>query len=109
MDPLEQITDLDKSYYPWISDEGPPSSHPTKVGPIRGRPTTPVGRPAHSTNRSQASMWQLPIGPKSRFWEDHLLKPTLLVVAPSYIYMRGGAPFQHIHQVQLQSLLFGLE
>ena len=52
MDPLEQITDLDKSYYPWISDEGPPSSHPTKVGPIRGRPM--VGRPPRSAGRPTA-------------------------------------------------------
>ena len=48
MGPLEQVTDLDKSYYPWISDEGPPSSHPTKVGPIRGR--SKVGRPTRSAD-----------------------------------------------------------
>ncbi|XP_039819792.1 uncharacterized protein LOC120682084 isoform X1 [Panicum virgatum] len=54
MGPLEQVTDLDKSYYLWISDEGPPSSHPTKVGPIQGgrrladqpdRPTCPQHQP----------------------------------------------------------------
>ena len=91
--PLVQATDLDKSYYQWISDEGPPCSHPAKDGPIRGR--LKVGRPAHSTNRPQPSTWQLPIGPRSRFWEDHLLKPTLLAVAPSYIYERRGSISTH--------------
>src|SRR6185436_20836265 len=35
--PLVQATDLDKSYYQWISEEGPPGSQPAKAGPIRSR------------------------------------------------------------------------
>ena len=86
--PLSDTTDLGKSHSTWIRQEGPATSHPAKDGPIRGR--LKVGRPAHSTNRPQPSTWQLPIGPRSRFWEDHLLKPTLLAMAPSYIYEGRG-------------------
>ena len=54
------------------------------------RPTTLVGRPAHYTNRLQSLTWQLLIGPRCRFLEDHQLKPILLPVAPSYKYERRG-------------------
>ena len=55
------------------------------------RPTTMVGRPAHCSTDLPPLTWQLRIGPRSQFWEDHLLKPTLLAVAPSYIYEGRGS------------------
>jgi len=41
------------------------------------------------TAKLLVSTWQLPIGPRCRFLEDHLLKLTLLPMAPSYIYEGG--------------------
>ena len=53
------------------------------------------GPSAHCSTDLPPLTWQLPIGPRSRFWEDHLLKPTLLVVAPSYIYEERGSISTH--------------
>ena len=57
-----------------------------KLGAIGGSgPSTD-----HCSTDLPPLMWQVPIGPRSRFWEDHLLKLTLLAVAPYYIYEGRG-------------------
>ena len=69
-----------------------------------------VGRPAHYTNRLQSLTWQLLIGPRCRFLEDHLLKSTLLAMTPPYIYEMGEGKNQDIrfHQV-INCIKRGLE
>ena len=69
------------------------------VGPLGGRPTHLVGRPAHGPHHLQASTWHSLIGSQCRFkW---FLARFLAEqrVALLYIY-EGGAPFQSSHNIQ---------
>ena len=59
------------------------------VGPLGGRPTSLVGRPARGPHRLSSTTWRLTIGFIGRFAKDWLQKTSSSSVAPSYKY-RGG-------------------
>ena len=60
------------------------------VGPLGGRPTILVGRPAHGPHRLKLAMWRKLIGCLSQFAKDQLQNGLPLAVAPSYKYKGGG-------------------
>ena len=61
------------------------------VGPLGGRPTYLVSRPAHGPHRLQASMWHLLIGSQWQFKRFHAHFPAEQRVAPLYKYEGRGS------------------
>ena len=60
-----------------------------RLGPLDGRPTTLVDRPARGLHRPKPATWSQLIVCLSQFGEDQRQIELPLVVAPSYKY-KGG-------------------
>ena len=70
-----------------------------RLEPRAGRPTYQVGRPGPWPHRLSLDAWQLLTGSQGRFQGVELQSLAESTMAPSYIYMRGGVPFETHHQV----------
>ena len=72
------------------------------VGPLGGRPTCLVGRPARGPHRLKLDTWRKLIGWVCQFAKDQLQMTPPLAVAPSYKY-RGGVEKWNTQHTQLNS------